>query len=85
MDNVSFETFYSQNVIEWLLDLLSQAIDSNQLNKDHLLRGGNYKTYETMMLIINQNEYLELAGKACLVLSHFLWQNKKAQSLFGMP
>jgi hypothetical protein len=27
LDNVSFETFYTQNVIEWSLDLLAKAID----------------------------------------------------------
>ena len=34
---------------------------------------------------MNQNEYLEIAGKACLLLSHFLWNSKKAKALFGMP
>ena len=35
------------------------------------------------MLMINQNEYLDVAGKGCLVLSNLLWQNKAAQGLFG--
>ena len=34
-------------------------------------------------MVINQNEYLHLAGKGCLVLSHFLWRNTDSQKLFA--
>jgi hypothetical protein len=77
MDNMSGETFYSQPVVEYLMDMLAQIIDQGK-NAEFLLQGPGFKIYETMMLILNHNEYLELAGKACLLLSHFLWNSKKA-------
>lgn len=76
-------SLYSESVVRNILDLLANAIDTNKANQDFILT--NFKIYEIIDLIINQNEYLYLAGKGCLVLSHLLWNNPKAQQLFGTP
>ena len=77
LDNISnFEkvTFYNEDVITYVLDLLSQSIDRNKKNQEFILK--NFKVFEIIMLLINQNEYLFVAGKGCLVLSNLLWANK---------
>lgn len=68
-------TLYTESVIRNILDLISNAIDTNKLNQDFILT--NFKIYEIINMVINQNEYLHLAGKGCLVLSHLLWTNIK--------
>jgi hypothetical protein len=35
-----------------------------------------------LWLVLNQNEYLEVAGRGCLVLSHVLHTNPRSQKLF---
>ena len=79
LDNMSnFEnvTFYNEEVIIYTLDLLSQSIDRNKNNQEFILK--NFKIFDVLMLLINQNEYLDVAGKSCLVLSNMLWNNQKA-------
>jgi hypothetical protein len=78
--NEAASTLFTESVVRNILDLLANAIDTNKANQDFIL--SNFKIYETIEMVINQNEYLELAGKGCLVLSHLLWTSPKGQKLF---
>ena len=73
-------TLFTESVVRNILDLLADAIDTNKANQEFILN--NFKIYETIDMVVNQNEYLELAGKGCLVLSHLLWTSPKGQKLF---
>lgn len=83
IDNLGEGSMYSESVIRYLLDLLSKAIDTNQLNQAYVM--SNFKVYDVLIKLIDQNEHLEIAGKGCLVLSHILWNNKNAQKVFCTP
>lgn len=74
-------TLYTESVIRNILDLISNAIDANKQNQEFIL--ANFKIYDIINMVINQNEYLHLAGKGCLVLSHLLWTNPKSQQMFA--
>jgi hypothetical protein len=78
--NGAASTLFTESVVRNILDLLANAIDANKANQDFIL--SNFKIYEIIDMVINQNEYLELAGKGCLVLSHLLWTSPKGQKLF---
>ena len=76
MSNFDKITFFNEDMVSYVLDLLSQSLDGNKSNQDLVLK--NFKISDILMLMINQNEYLNVAGKGCLVLSNLLWQNKAA-------
>jgi len=43
----------------------------------------HFKIYEILSPLFFQKTSLKLCGNVCLLISHLLWQNKDAQSLFG--
>ena len=86
MDSIvddDLSSVYSEDVVSCVLGLLTQALDGSKLNQEYILN--NFKIKEVLWLVINQNEYLEVAGRGCLVLSHILHANQRAQKLFGSP
>ena len=76
-DNDDLSSICGENVVRNVLDLLTQAIDDSTANQEHILN--NFKIKDILWLVINQNEYLEVAGRGCLALSHILRSNPRAQ------
>ena len=81
MSNFEKVTFYTEEMVLYVLDLLSQSLDGNKTNQDFLLN--NFKIFDSLTMLINQNEYLDVAGKGCLVLSNLLFSNTSSKKLFS--
>jgi len=86
MDSIvddDLSSVYSEDVVSCVLGLLTQALDGSKPNQEYILN--NFKIKDVLWLVVNQNEYLEVAGRGCLVLSHILHGNQRAQKLFESP
>lgn len=51
--NEAASTLFTESVVRNILDLLANAIDTNKANQDFIL--SNFKIYETIEMVINQN------------------------------
>lgn len=72
---------YSEEVMNAALSLFASLIETNPLNQQYFL--DNCNCIEILGACLNLNEYLPLCGKGCLILSHLLHQNRKAQEIFA--